>query len=324
MHNLLTVWIATISLIVWKYQFEVPKVFAFLLLGLLLVFYLILNYQKIVIVRKDYYYLLWLLTLLISGLLGDDPKTSILGGSYRHQGFVFFFCLYLLVKYVQTLTEKQKTLLYKYVGIIIIVEACLVVFGFKLGTIGEINAVAGFLAIGLYFVKLSFPKLLLVFPIIAILINFSKSGILALLPYVFKKINIIWILFAVILLFIFKPINSNSLFESREVVWNYSVMIIGDRPLIGHGAESNKKLFDQKFLEDNIILTDLMIDRAHNLFLDITIWSGLIGLLFFGMFLLESLKSVDYEKRQVLLSFLIYSMFQPLSVVHWILFALIL
>jgi O-antigen ligase len=320
---ILNVLISIIPLIVISSSFEIIKVFAFLLLGILLVFYLIFNYPKVIIARKDYYYLLWLVTLLVSGLLGEDPKASILGGSYRHQGFVFFFCLYLLIKYVQTLTEQQNTTLYKYVGIIVLIESLLVIFGFKLGTIGEINAVAGFLAIGFYFVKLAFPKLLLSFPVVAIITNFSKSGIFALLPYVLKKVSIVWIVVAVISIFIFKPVNTTSLFESRGVIWNYAVEIINDNPLMGYGAESNERLFDQKFLEDNIILTDLMIDRAHNLFLDITIWSGLIGLFFFATFLLESFKSVGYEKRQVLLSFLIYSMFQPLSIVHWILFALV-
>lgn len=320
---MLNILISVISLIVIDYQFEVPKVFMFLVLCIFLIFILLFNIKKMTFSKKDRYYLLWLVTLLISGLLSEDPITSILGGSYRHQGLIFFIGLYLLIKYIEILTIKQKNNLYKYTGIVVLIESFLVIFGIKLGTIGEINAVAGFLAIGFYFVKVSFPKLLLLFPIISILINFSKSGILALLSYIFKKMNLIWIVVLIISIFVFKPVNTSSLYESRGIIWKYAVEIIKDDPILGYGAESNERLYDKKFLEDNVILANFRIDRAHNLFLDITIWSGLAGLFFFVMFLYESYKVLDFGKREVLFSFLVYAMFQPLSVVHWILFALI-
>lgn len=316
--------IALIPLIVVDYRFEVPKVFSFLILGIILLFNLIINFKKITFVKKDCYYLLWLSSLLVSGLFSVDSKIAILGGSYRHQGLIFFVGLYLLIKYIETLTLKQKENLYKYVGIVVLIESLLVIFGFKLGTIGEINAVAGFLAIGFYFVKKSFRKIFITFPIIAMLINFSKSGFLALVPHAFKKTNMFLIVAIVAVAFIIKPININSQFESRGVIWKYAISIIQDKPILGHGAESNEVQYDKKFLGDNIILTNLRIDRAHNLFLDVTIWSGLIGLYFFAMFLYESFKKLNFERKQFFLSFLIYSMFQPLSVVHWILFALVM
>lgn len=323
MYNITSIGIASISLIVLNYQFEIPKVLAFLIICIFTVFSLISNIKKINFSKRDYYYLLWLSTLLISGLLSMDPTTSILGGGYRHQGLIFFVGLYLLTKYVEILTVKQRTNLYKYVGVVVLIESILVIFGFKLGTIGEINAVAGFMAIGIYFVKELFPKLFLIFPIGAMLINFSKSGFLALIPYIFKKVNLFLILLIVFSVFIIKPVNNNSDYESRGVIWKYAISVIQDKPILGHGAESNEVLYDKKFLEDNTILTNLRIDRAHNLFLDITIWSGLIGLYFFVMFTYESFKNLNFEKKQVFLSFLIYSMFQPLSVVHWILLALV-
>ncbi|MEK7168584.1 MAG: O-antigen ligase family protein [Patescibacteria group bacterium] len=320
---MINIFISIIPLIVWSSHFEVSKVFAFLILGTILIFSLIINVEKITFTKRDYYYLLWLVTLLISGLFGLDSKIAILGGSYRHQGLIFFLCLYLLIKYIEILTAKQKENLYKGVGVVVLIESILVILGFKLGTIGEINAVSGFLAMGSYFIKTSFPKLLLIIPAIGMLINLSKSAILALIPYFFKKINIVFLIAVIALLFVIKPINNLSIFESRGVIWKHAISIIMEKPIFGHGAESNEVLYDKKFAEDSIILTGLMIDRAHNLFLDITIWSGLIGLFFFVMFLYESFKNLNFEKRQVFLSFLIYSMFQPLSVVHWILFALL-
>lgn len=322
--NLISIFIALIPIIVVNYQFEVPKVFGFLLLSIVLIVFLLFNLKRVNFQKRDYYYLLWLLTLLVSGFVSDNLRTSILGGSYRHQGLIFFFGLFLLFKYVELLKQKQKNNLYKYIGITVLIQALLVIFGLKLATIGEINAVSGFLTIGIHFLILSFPSFILAVPIVAMMINFSKSGFLALLPYLFKKINSTLLLLVVILIFVVKPINNNSDYESRGVIWKYAVEIIKDKPVLGHGAESNEAQYDKKFLEDNIILTNLRIDRAHNLFLDVTIWSGLIGLYFFVMFLYESFKNLNFEKKQVFLSFLTYSMFQPLSVVHWILFALIL
>lgn len=321
--TIISIFIVTIPLVVINYQFEVPKVFTFLILGIFLIFYLILNIQKLKFKKRDYYYLIWLLTLLVSGFLGSDPKTSILGGSYRHQGLVFFVVLYFLMKFKETVSVGNLNTLYKFIGLGVITQAFIVLFGFKLGTVGEINAVAGFISIGTYFVYISFPKIFLSIPVISMLILFSKSAFLSLIPYLYKKVNIFILLTSVVILFVIKPVNILSSFESRNVIWNYAVDIISDKPILGHGAESNEVLFNQKFLENKIILTNLRIDRAHNLFLDITIWSGLIGLYLFVMFLFESFKNLNFEKKQVFLSFLIYSMFQPLSVVHWILFALI-
>lgn len=329
----INVFVVIIPMIVLNYQFEVPKVFAFLTLNIFLVIVLLLNIKKIIFSKKDYYYLLWLLIILISGLISSNPIISILGGSYRHQGLIFFFGLYLLIKYVEILTKHQKSSLYKLAGVVVLIQAIVVISGLKIGTIGEINAVSGFLAIGTCFVMMSFPKLLLVFPAVAMMINFSKSGLLALTPYLFKndslvllpkqKVKLFLLLSLIVLFFIIKPVNNSSDYESRGVIWKYAIGIIQDKPILGHGAESNEAQYDKKFLEDKIILTNLMIDRAHNLFLDITIWSGLIGLYLFVMFLYESFKNLNIERKQVFLSFLIYSMFQPLSVVHWILFALI-
>lgn len=320
---MINILISAIPLIVINYQFEVPKVFGFLILAIFLILNLISNFKKINFSKRDRYYLSWLITLLISGLLSNDTKTAILGGSYRHQGFIFFVGLYLLIKYIEVLDQKQRKTLYKYVAIVVLLQAILVILGLKIGTIGEINAVAGFLAMGIYFVKISFPKLFLTFPVVAMMATFSKSAILALVPYVFKRVKSFLLTIIVILVFVVKPINFDSLFESRGVIWKYGADIIFDNPIIGHGAESNETLYDQKFLQNDIVLTNLRIDRAHNLILDITIWSGLLGLYLFGMFLHESFKNVSFERREVLTSFLIYSMFQPLSVVHWILFALV-
>ncbi len=190
----------------------------------------------------------------------------------------------------------------------------MVIFGFKLGTLGDINAVSGFLAIGSYFVVNYMSKWLVVFPIMAMIADFSKSGFLSLLPYMLKKKYIIFIPIILIIAFVIKPINLDS----------HSINLIKENPILGYGTESNEILFDKAFYESGFPLSGLIVDRAHNIFLDITLWSGIVGLFLFVGFLYETYKNLDSGMKKVFLSFMIFASFQPLSVVHWILFALIM
>ena len=319
-----TLWITILPLITWRSYYEIPKVSWLLTGGVFALIYLIVKYKKIVFYKKDYYFLAWLVILFLSGLLSDDIKTSFLGGSYRHQGVIFFFCLWVVNKVLSFFSKKEKSLLYKGIGFSIIAESVLVLIGYRLGSLGDINAVSGFLAIGIYFVYRYLPKWFLVLPVSAMLYNFSKSATLSLLPLLFKKINILIIVIIIVLGFVIKPIDYSSPFENREVIWNHSISLIKERPLIGYGAESNEKIFKKAFYESGFPLSNLIIDRAHNLFLDVTLWSGLVGLFLFVMFLSESYKSINPELKKVFLTFLIFSMFQPLSVAHWILFWIII
>lgn len=324
MATIFTIWITLLPLITWQTRYEVPKVFWLLSGGIVLLVYLIFNFKKIIFLKKDYYYLSWLGVLAIAGLSSYDIRTSFLGGSYRHQGVIFFFCLLVVSKVISLFSKKEKETLYKGIAFAVLAEAVLVFSGYRLGSIGDINAVSGFIVLGIYFVYRYLPKWILILPISAMLYNFSKSATLSLLPFLFKKVNLLIIVLIIIAGFVIKPIDYSSPFENRGVIWNHSVNLIKERPLIGYGAESNEKIFKKAFYESGFPLSNLIIDRAHNLFLDITLWSGLIGLFLFVMFLCESYKTMNPDLKKVFLAFLIFSMFQPLSAAHWILLFLII
>lgn len=324
MSKIFCIWVVLLPLITWQSRFEVPKVFWLLSGGIFILVYLILNIKKVILSKRDMYYLLWLPILFVSSYFGENFKLSLLGGSYRHQGIIFFFCLWLIIKAIEQLSKIEKEYIFKLIGIVVIIEALLVLFGFKLGTFGDINAVSGFLVIGIFFVYKYLPKYLIALPLIAMLINFSKSGFLAFFPYIYSKKYIVPIILFFIFIFIYKPINLNSPFENREVIWKHAINLIKEKPLLGYGAETNEIIFDRAFLKSGFPLSNLIIDRAHNLFLDITLWSGIVGLIFFCMFLFTSFKNLDIDRKKVFLSFLIFSMFQPFSVAHWLLFILII
>ncbi len=309
--------ISTIPIIAFQGRFEFPKVFLFLCLGVGLIIYFLLNPNLIFVTKKDKWYFAWLFVLSL-----NNP--NLLGGSYRNQGIIFFITLWFLIKFVESLELISKQLLHKFLATTIIVESLIVLFGYKLGTIGDTNAVSGFISIGLLLVINYLPKWLLTLPMLAMIIDFSKAGFLSLLPYIIKKSNLIYITLLIIVVFIIKPISFGSRFENRKVIWQHAINLIKEKPLLGYGAESTELLFDKAFYQSGFPLSGLIIDRAHNLFLDITIWSGLVGLFLFCGFLLEMYKEVSGDGKKILLSFLIFSFFQPLSVVHWILFAVII
>jgi O-antigen ligase len=342
-------WVSAIPLIVWESFFEGPKVFTFLILGLVLSFYWILkaikNKKIFVLEKKDAWFWAWLLILTVSSLTGVHPAASILGGSYRRQGVLLFLSLWLVGKTTQSLDVKKQKLLHKVIGLAVLTEALIVFYqilsgklylGKPLGTIGEANAVSGMLAIGSYFVFVSLPRLLSVIPLTAIALTQSRTGILAALPNLFiligslgKKIKLavsILIIFLTGTLFIyFSGLKGVSPFENRQVIWPMAVQTIMVKPLLGYGAESGEVVFANAFYKSGIPLSNLTIDRAHNLFLDVLMWSGVFGLIaFLGWLYLSFTNIKDWGRRLGFLSFLIYSFFQPLSVVHWLLFVLII
>jgi len=275
-------------------------------------FYLI--FQKVKLQKADFWYLLWLGILLLSSFRGIDPANSILGGSYRHQGVLFFLTLYLAWKTCGILKTSQKKLLGKTIALSVFIELVLVLFKGALGTLGEVNAVSGFLAMGAVFVVESFGDKPLPFLIIPILLLRSRAAILAILPLVFSKFSKILPVLFIILVGVISLGKISSKFENRLTFWKMAVQAIAERPVLGYGAESNEKVYEEAFKKAEMPLYDFIVDRSHNLFLDVALWTGIPGLIAFCLFLLNTRKS-----KAILYPFLIYSFFQPLSVVHWLL-----
>lgn len=348
MSSIFIIWVSLLPLIVFKGGYEGPKVFCFLMAGAFIIFFWITKLFKdpeaLKVSKIDKWYLLWLLVLTVSSIFGIHPLQSILGGSYRHQGVLFFLTLWLTGKTIQLLGEKQKKNLMQLVGGVILTECAIVTyqyfsgrlyFGKALGTLGEANAVAGYLAMGMYFIYQSFPKRFLLLPSILILISGSRSGIISLAVFLttflrnfkfrFKKIitpSIILLLATLIL--VVSISRGPSPFEDRGLIWELGVNKILERPILGWGAESGEALYDIAFYQIHIPLFNLIVDRAHSLVLDILMWSGVAGLIFFVKWLYLSYKEVDSEKKIAILTFIVYSLFQPLSVVHWVLFMILI
>ncbi len=346
--NLFIPWLVFLPFIVWKGYFEAPKVsyfyFGILFIIIFWVFKLVRHLENLRLSKTDLWYFGWLTFLLVSSIFGVHPLDSILGGSYRHQGVLFFLGLWLVGKTIGILSDLQKKHLIKYIAISILVEAGIfflqklggnLYFGNPLGTLGETNAVAGFLAIGSFFVFIVFPKVLFLIPAIAVFLTESRSGIISLFIVVGVYINslgkkprvlfipAIFIVVALVVAFISRN-KLSSIFENRPTIWRLGIESVIKRPFLGYGAESGEFVYNLSFQKEKIPLNGLIIDRAHNLFLDVAMWSGIIGLAFFLGWLIESFKAISFERKFAFASFIIYSSFQPLSVVHWVLFIIVL
>lgn len=358
------IWISVLPFIVWPWMFEGAKILWFLTGGFFLtIFWLVRLRTKLpkVITKIDFWYLSWLFILLISSIFGLHPLDSIIGGSYRHQGVLFFFTLWLVGKTITILPKKDKKLLIKGISAGVIIESLVVIFqwpldtlfsfpmtvnGRPLGTFGEPNAVAGFLAVGASFLP-KFISLLLV--LVAILVTQSRTGMLSFfivalgLLVINRKKIINWsvqkkICASLLLLVVFVAVGltmkkvflvrQTSVFEDRGVYWELGWQKVGEKPLLGYGAESGEVVYEDAFAKANLPLFELIVDRSHNLFLDVAIWSGFVGLvLFLGWILTASNNLVKQGKWINIiggLAWLVFSMFQPLGVVHWTLLFLIL
>lgn len=323
---LLDVTIALLPLITFKGYFEQPKVFTLSIIAIFIVIYFIykiwLKHQTIKLNKADKYYLIWVVILSASSLLGNDSVSSIMGTSYRKQGVLFFLSLWLISKYIQSLSTNSKSVLYKLVAVSVIVQSFIVVTGNPLGTIGEVNAVAAFLSLGLYFVYKPFSIWLIILPIFGIFYENSKSAVLSLLGYLNlpKKLMTLFVSIAILggVIYAIKITPQTSVIENRNVIWKHAVNAIYHKPLIGYGAESGETVFNKEFRKTGIYLDELIIDRSHNLILDILMWSGVFGIIPF-LFFLKNIK-----KSSLVYAFLIFSMFQPLSIVHWTLFFLVI
>jgi O-antigen ligase len=201
-------------------------------------------------------------------------------------------------------------------------------FGKSLGTLGEANAVAGFLAIGLFFILETFPKFLLFLPIAAIFVEQSRTGVLVLLPVILgywkKALPVLGLLVIGLVVFISFQ-KGISVFENRPLFWKLGIEKILERPVLGYGAESGEFIYNQAYIKSEMPLNNLIIDRSHNLFLDVAMWSGIIGLIIFVYwFYLSFVNLKDLKKKMAIMSFVIFAMLQPLGVSHWVLLFIIL
>ncbi len=286
------------------------------------------------------------LVVCIYGLIqasGNDPfvwieSTKIRITSTLGQPNMLASYLLLVIPLNIYLLISNKKLVLKIIYFIILISQLLCLF-FTYSISGFIGFIFGIIIVGifyLYFNKIKFKKnikvekisrlLILCFLILffgLLIINFQNNSILK------SKLNNL-----------FNP-NAGST-SARIDFWKASLKAISKKPLLGYGLETQGdvlfKYYDKSWgIHSNV---NVMPNRAHNLFLDILLTSGIIGLLaylallyLFLKLILRNIKNNNHKKLNfaILLSivcYLISLMFNFSFVVgeiyFWLLFAIII
>lgn len=348
-----------LPLIFWPspLKFELAKVVFFLGWSFLIILWLLKNnFQEIKINFKlNKKWLIWLGILTASTLLSQTFPFGALAGGYRHQGVIFFAALTILLLVGRNLRNDDLKKIFRFIILVVLIESVIVcgqwlaihlglpILSYNqrpLGTLGEPNAVAGFLVLGLPFFITQFKKTLAwialgALVVGAIILTGSKSGFLALITeavvlaflrmknFRFKKALLLTSITLIILIGILGVWleKDQSRFENRWLIWQLGVEAVGEKPILGYGAEGIIQVYDLKFQQINRSLRDLMIDRSHNLSLDITLVSGVVGLAFFGAWFWQIIRRLINIKSWLLIplvGFLVFSFFQPIGVTHWV------
>jgi O-antigen ligase len=358
MDKVFLLWLLSFPFIMLYGAYEGPKIFwlwggCFFLTLLWLV--RVIQGKQFTLTKTSVLYVLWLGVLTISSVLGVHPASSLVGGSYRHQGVLFFFSLFLIFQTKELLSYTLKKQLDIWIAIPVFVESIIVIVGKTLrfqsrplGTIGEPNAVAGYLAFGLYWVwnMRKIPTwvrfLLCVLILVAIIATESRTGIVTAIVVLVgslyqefgktitkKHIPIligscliagcIVCLVSIGTIFLKRPYSS---YENRQLFWGLAAKEISTRPLLGFGAESGENVFDAAFASENIRIFDTMVDRSHNIFLDVLMWSGSIGFFVFLFWIYNIgsrfVREKDWRRLTAYIGWLIFAFFQPVGVVHWV------
>lgn len=235
--------------------------------------------------------------------------------------------------------------------------------GRVVSTFGQPNLYSGFLLFSLPFAsQLKFKKYLVILIIsTGIILSFSKAAIILLfalsLIWLFKKFKKKGVLIFLALVFLLNALVF-SLGNSSGIIWDevlrpltnqgtegdviekriYIIPIMLDiyskSPVFGFGVDSINNLYRAYFADFKpelknypplyFNLMNLTVDRSHNYFLDLSIFSGLIGLLayLYLLFLLFKSKKPVFIKVFLIL-YLIWIQFQVQSIAHLMLFWLV-
>lgn len=348
-------WLGLIPFVTLYGAYEGPKVFWFWAGGCVLSAFWAYRFSRkasVGITTPDRWLLTFTGVLTIASLFGVHPVDSLIGGSYRHQGVLFFFTLTLVSMTLKALSVTALTRLRLVLMTGMCIETTMLIFqrahmSRPSGTFGEPNAAAGYVMMGLYWVlqgRLShWTRVMLICLMIAgIIVTGSRTALIAasfvlmgyLIPQIWKlrqKTIIVSILTGCIICVgvlgyvyvrassITRPVSK---FENRQEFWRVGFGEFIKRPILGYGAESEEIIYDNYYKSISMPLVDFMIDRSHNIFLDVALWSGIIGLIPFLIWMRFSVGKImeahDIVRCSAVIAWIFFACVQPVGVVLWI------
>lgn len=343
-----------LPLIFWldPLKFELPKIILFLIMSFFLVIWFLVkgDFGKMASVT----WFLWVGVLFLSTVFNNGFFSGLVGNGYRHHGVVFFLVLGIWMGVFSRWVNTDQKKIWWWVGLAMVIESLVVLeqwlvinLDFQIisynyapiGTFGEPNAIAGFLVMGLPVLTSIFSLPFVLLAIGAIIATGSKVAFGALIAELlalfflrqkslpWRKVIIVIVTVLIILVGVFGVFREreSSLFEDRWSIWKMGIEALVERPFLGYGAEGIISVYDNQYRLKEKPLEDLIVDRSHNLFLDIGLFSGFLGLvIFLGWFVNSARKKKENWQIVGLIGFLVFSFFQPIGVVHWVYLMLLL
>lgn len=346
--------------------FEYPKVILFVIsinTILAIMFWpLVRNLKKNFWLNKiDKLVLLLFFMLIFSWAINKFPGVSFWGQYYRYEGLVTIGAYVVFYFFLSRLANME--IIHKFVvsggvfySFYVLISGVLFKFfhrpvytfnGRAAGTFGNPNFAAGFLALSFPYL-IFHPKIKPVFKIAmtliflgALLLTQSRSGLLAFLAtgimWLVKKYKYGLMLTIPIIvlasLLIFKIIPRYSPFNNQLVIWQKSLVAIGQKPWFGWGVERFDLAFYKSLIPDkDFDLYHIRVDKAHNEILEYAVTGGITTMIVYLLLVASCVKNLFQQRRTLwywtnlsaLAAYLVLSQLNVLNITEYIYFYLIL
>ncbi len=354
----IAVWIALLPFALWNGAYEPVKAYVWLAGGVLVSFRFMvtLSADTRAAALIDGRLWAWIAWTGIVGVLTNGPASAMSGSDFRHQGILFFFIFSLVMAWAADTGNRAVHALRTALPISVLIQSVIILLQFFLwdgwrsyaykgppGTLGEPNAAAAFLVSGLFFlpgtvrhpayrtaiiasvtmslaVLRSYTAWAMFFVWLVTVIPHGRTG------WIRRNTLVLTVLAAVLIgaavVSIPKPVTE---MESRYWLWRMAVRTVSERPVTGYGPDAASGALTAMFDRSGHPLMGVVAERAHNILLDILLWSGIVGL---GLFVNWLVRFVTRHSRHpyrmgAIASWLLYAMFHPVGAVHWLMIALV-
>ncbi len=119
--------------------------------------------------------------------------------------------------------------------------------------------------------------------------------------------------------------------QRRIFIWQVGLEQIMKRPILGYGLENIKGAFPTEYDFNHPkpafyhSIKDLAIDNTHNIFLNLLMWGGIVACLTFCYLYYVMYRSTNSSTNKIfLIIFILWSIVQNLSIIHLVLFFLMI
>lgn len=351
--SLFMVWLLSLTLVSYAHQFEPTKVFVFYVGGIIVLSYELLSVfrSRFIVTTTTILWGAWVTILTIAGSSTLGPARTFFGSDFRHEGVLFFFLLFWIGYRLSHMSKKARQYMQFGLLFVTVLESLIVLYMYwfdsvwkmysykgPLGTLGEPNSAASIIGFGLLFLPNTKKRLWYEFGLMVI----SGTALFVLHSWVgwiiwaiavlrrtrsthrFLKRHVHLLSYAMALgivlptlyIFIHAPVPSQ---DSRYAMWHMSIAAIIHRPL-GYGPDATDVALNNAFVAANAPLFGLLIERAHNIWLDIALWSGIPGIIIFIHWLKAALTeaSLDHEDAFGVYAWLVFASFHPVGIIQWL------